>query len=251
MIRIDDVQTDPERKLAFVIGCGRSGTHLVGYILRSYPEMRVTIEKTPIFDWVTAMALNPARKATLFPRLVRQYQLLRSLASPRHYADKSHPNIWLAEDLAAAFPQALFIGIQREPFATVASMLRHGGILDWHRRRGEFPVPNDFLGINTEDIEQYEQLSSPTKCALRWKSHAKKMEDLKSVLKRRLHVIGYEDLVRDSQSEIQKLVDFLGLSMPTKLPEIKTESLDRWRLELSDEICVEIERVTGLSPDNS
>lgn len=238
-----------DSKIIFIIGLGRSGTHLLGYVLRAYPDIRVTIEEQPMFELTTKMALNPALRAHLFSELVESYQLEYSKSVPFHYADKSHPNIWLAEDLARVFPNALFVGTWREPFATVASMLKHEGVLKWHRRWKEFPVPNPFLGITSTNVDEYEMISMAAKCALRWKSHAERIEYLTTILKSQLHMIIYEDLVNNTRRELKKLSEFLSLSTPTRIPEIKRGSIDRWRRELSDETCAEITQVVDCKHD--
>src|SRR5262245_4018334 len=134
----------------FVIGTGRSGTHCLAGVVASHPDVRATIEQQPMFDWSVAMAVNPACEPRLFDRLVAEYSAQLARSAPKHYLDKSHPNIWIADKLLAAFPDARFVGVQRHPFATVASMLRHAAVSDWHRQWKTLPVPNRFLGINQE-----------------------------------------------------------------------------------------------------
>jgi len=46
------------KKKIFVVGTGRSGTHWLGYFLQLSSEIKVNIEKLPIFDMVTKAALN-------------------------------------------------------------------------------------------------------------------------------------------------------------------------------------------------
>lgn len=166
----------------FVIGSGRSGTHWVGYSLGNHPEVHATIEVEPMFGWSSSMALNPALENQLLGKLVRAYkwQLLKSI--PRLYLDKTHPNIWIAEKLKKAFPQALFAGIERNPYPTVASMLKHKGVLAWHKRWREFPIPNRFLGISLETAQVYDDIPLASKSAMRWVAHHDRMNVLKSTL---------------------------------------------------------------------
>ena len=118
----------------FVIGTGRSGTHWLGYSLGNHPEVRATVEMKPMFGLSTRMALDASLESQLFGKLKRayQWQLLRS--APRLYLDKSHPNIWIAEKLKDAFPKSQFVAIERNPYATVASMMKHKGVSAWHKR---------------------------------------------------------------------------------------------------------------------
>src|SRR5262245_13442039 len=121
------VSHSSKRRPVFVVGTGRSGTHWLAYILQRHPEIRMTIEKEPMFGWSTRIALNPELSDRLLWKLILFYRIQFWISAPRHYLDKSHPNIWIAEDLARAFPDALFLGILRDPYGTVASMLRHKG----------------------------------------------------------------------------------------------------------------------------
>ena len=235
----------PDSRKIFVIGCGRSGTHWVGNILSDHPDIRVTVEKKPIFDKVTAIAVNPSKMKRLLKPLIRWYRFEHALAAPRHYADKSHPNIWLVEELASVFPRSLFVGIQRDPYGTVSSMLKNKGVRMWCERWEDYPVPNRFLGITTANVETYRNLSLAGKCALRWLCHAERMKEVKKKVPERVHIIQYENLILNVQQELIRLQEFLGLSAPIPVPEVKRGSLDKWLSNLTEENCIDIERVTG------
>ncbi len=232
----------------FVIGTGRSGTHWVGYILAAHPDIRATIEAAPIFQWVTTMALNPQTEAKLLPRLIRAYKWQRFRSAPRHYLDKSHPNIWIAEHLKKAFPDALFVGIERNPYATVASMMKHEGVAAWHERSAEFPIPNRFLGIVAERAATYDQIPLAGKCAIRWIAHRAQMERLRESLGDSLLVVSYESLIQNTREEIDRLQSFLNLSRPIPMPEVKRASLDKWRAQLSAEQIQDIAAVVDFGP---
>jgi hypothetical protein len=231
----------------FVIGTGRSGTHWLGHILQSHPDIHVTIEQPPIFTWSTEMALDARTKPSLLPQLIAAYAAEHEAAAPRHYADKSHPNIWHAEELAAAFPEAVFLGIRRNPYATIASMLRHPWVLAWQDRWQEFPVPNRFLGITPENHAAYAALPQAARCALRWQAHMERLERLQAALGGRLLVVDYEDLVRNPELPITRLNAFLRLATPIATPTVKAQSLDRWRDELAPAILRQIAAVTGIA----
>lgn len=232
----------------YVIGTGRSGTHWLGYSLKDHPEIRATIEQEPMFGLSTRMALNPALEESLFPRLVRAYKKQLFKSAPRLYLDKSHPNIWLAECLKEAFPEARFIGIERDPYATVASMLKHKGVSAWHARWREFPVPNRFLGITPEMAQYYDTLPLPAQCAFRWRAHHQRMTELQSTLGEDLLVISFETFVQETDRVLATLNQFLGLKSPLRKPEVKTETLHKWENQLSDEALQQIEDTVGFGP---
>lgn len=138
----------------FVIGTGRSDTHWLGYSPGNHPEVRATVEAQPMFSLSTKMALNLTLEVELFGRLVAAYN--------------PHLNyIWTAEKLKKVFPKSLFVGIERNPYATVASMMKHKGVSAWHGRWREFPIPNRFLGITPELEDVYDNLPLASQCALR------------------------------------------------------------------------------------
>lgn len=229
----------------FVIGTGRSGTHWLGDILGGHRDIHVTVEKPPIFPWVTEMALDPGRRAALLPRLLRRYRLEHAAVTPRHYADKSHPNLWIAEALAEAFPEARFVGIRRDVFGTVASMLKHEGVQRWIHGWRRYPVPNSFLGIDQDEAERYESRSLAGRCALRWRSHMEELERLRDRLGSRLLLIDYDRLQNHTADELKRLTGFLDLATPIPMPPIRRDSLGRWRTELGPQDIAEIRAVAG------
>jgi hypothetical protein len=234
----------------FVIGTGRSGTHWLGQSLGNHPEIRLTVEAPPMFGWSTTMALRPETESRLLQRLLRMYrwQLFRS--APRHYLDKNHPNLWIADKLKSAFPHALFIGIERNPYATVASMMKHQGVASWHKRWREFPVPNRFLGISSDIAGRYDAIPLASQCAMRWRAHHIRMKELRSVLADSLKLISYESFAQRTEETIHELQQFLGLAQPIPEPEVKTESLQKWRSQLSSDEIRQIQDVVGFSPES-
>ncbi len=234
----------------FVIGTGRSGTHWLGYSLGNHPEIRATVEVQPMFELSTRMALNQDLENHLFVKLVRAYKRQLFKSSPKLYLDKTHPNIWLAEKLKEAFPQALFIGIERNPFATVASMMKHKGVSAWHQCWQDFPIPNRFLGITHEIAKGYENIPFASQCAMRWVAHRDKMTELKGVLGNSLMVISYEEFAHNTKGIIFELQQFLGLLNPIPLPIVKIESLEKWKKQLSSDEILQISDIVGFFPDD-
>jgi Sulfotransferase domain len=232
-------------KKIFIIGSGRSGTHWVASILAAHPQIHIDIEKRPIFSWAKKIALQEHRESSLLPRLLRRYDIEHALVEPLLYADKSHPNLWIADKLAARFPEASFIAVKRSVFGTVASMLKHRGVMrqiqDWER----YPIPNRFLGIHEEEAERYASRSLASRCALRWLSHAKQIDSVRTGLGQRCMLVNYEDMQRDSPLIISRLFEFLSLRIIADVPEPRRESFDRWRQELSRRDIQDIEDVVA------
>jgi hypothetical protein len=228
----------------FVVGTGRSGTHWVGYILDSHPDILVTVERPPMFQWVKQMALDPSLVPALLPRLVGRYNAYRSLAAPRVYADKSHPNIWLADELMAAFPGARFLGVLRSVRATVASMLMHRGVLRTIEQWERYPLPNRFLGIDEGVADRYRDMSLVERCALRWVAHANRLDELAGRLPAGNFLrLNYDAMATDPTLELQKLQEFLALDKPFPPVDVKRDALEKWRSQLSVDDLLAIDAV--------
>jgi hypothetical protein len=231
-----------------IIGTGRSGTHWLGYILGRHPDIRSTIEVSPGFNWVTQMALDPSTRDQYYSKLVWYYRWQHLKSGTKHYLDKSHPNLWIADRLAETFDDALFLGIQRNPYATVASMLNHKGVKKWHKNWRSFPLPNKFLGISEDDISTYNEKSMVEKCAKRWKSHNKRMQKMDIKIGSRMIVINHEDLILNTESTLSRIENFIGLQDKLKVKKIDYTTINKWEDELTSGDIKEINRVTGKMP---
>jgi hypothetical protein len=229
----------------FIVGCGRSGTHLLARSLSAHPLVRARIETEPIFGLSTAIALNAQSEKVAFEHLVRCYRAELRRSRGRIFLDKSHPNIWIAEKLKSEFPESRFIGIERNAYATVASMLKHRGVLEWHARWKEFPVPNRFLGIAAETASRYEGLPLASKCALRWVAHRDRLAALRRTLGEEILVLSFEQLSNEPSACMRRLQLFLNLDEPVPVPRIDRAPLTKWLHELSSETVEQIREIVG------
>ncbi len=227
----------------FVVGSGRSGTHWLGYILEAFPNTHVTVEKEPIFPWVVEMAQHPEREPSLFPRLAERYRGEHRVVLPKHYVDKSHPNLWIAERLAGEFPEARFVAIWRTLEGTVASMLKHDGVRHWVEAWDKEPCASRFLGVTEDMIPAYRRMSIAERCAVRVIAHHREIERLTDRLGGRLHVVAYESLISWPDLEVNRLADFLGLKVPDTIPMPKAESRSKWRTQLTDRERLDIRTI--------
>jgi hypothetical protein len=239
---------DPHSRKVFVVGCGRSGTHWLGRALEAHPSVRATIESPAIFWRVVQMAVDPSTRPRHLRRLLWRYRFEHARSAPRFYLDKSHPNLWLFDELRAAFPDARFVGIQRGPYATVSSMLEHPGVRAWCENWERYPIPNAFLGVTEENLERYRGYSIAARCAQRWRCHAERMGALAAAHPDLVHVVCYEALMDDTIRQLDALQAFLGLEGAIPAPQVQRASRSKWHRGLTARQIEEVADVTGVPP---
>ena len=236
-------KTDSRKVL--IVGTGRSGTHWIAYILKEHPKIKATIERDPGFKWVKQMAVDPSTKKTLYKKLVYYYWWNHIKSVPRHYVDKSHPALWVIDELINTFNDLLVLGVERNPYATIASMLQHKGVKKWFGQWKKYPLPNKFLGITKKDVDKYESYSIVKKCAKRWKSHHEKMKTIKNKYDN-VCVINHEELVYETSEVTKRMRDFIGLESQLRVSNIDYRTIDKWKKELTHKDIKEIYDVTGV-----
>ena len=215
----------------FIIGCARSGTTWLGRIFARSAGFCVTIEDPNIFPLADRAALHWHRRDETMQDLISLYRDHIAQAGADLYVDKSHQNIWLVELLDWAFPSARYVAIEREPYGTIASMMRHHGVRRHFAYWRRYPLPNRHLGIELDDAPGYDELPLSIKCALRWRSHHQRLTELRETLGPRLHLIGYEKLVEDTAAELARLGPFVG--RPLQVAVAAAAPLEKWRAVLS------------------
>jgi len=227
----------------FIIGCARSGTTWLGTIFAESAGFHATIEHPLIFPLVDEAVLDGRRRASVLERLIPLYGDQIARAGDRLYVDKSHQNLWLAEELALAFPTSRFVGIERCAYGVIASMMRHPHVRLHFETWRRYPVPNPYLGIGAADAPGYDALPLSIKCALRWRANHHRLAGLRRTLGDRLRMVRYENFVEDQEATLADLACFVG--RPLGRVAASRASLDRWRGILSRRQIDQIDRVLG------
>ena len=238
------------RRRIFIIGTGRSGTCWFGDLLGTHPSIRSFVEPRPVFDMVTSMAVDPDREAELLEPALREYDRLFCRAHPFHFADKTHPALWIAGHLKHHYDDSVFIALRRNVEPTVASMLQHNGVRRWCEEWETYPVPNRFLGITAANVEWYRSASVLERCVARWWSHENEIDRRVRDLGERILTVQYERLVEDPQATLEVVREFLGLR--EKFPDAKPQakSLDKWKDYLTREDVDQIHRALTILSQN-
>jgi hypothetical protein len=218
----------------------------MGDLLGQHPQIRSFVEPRPLFDLVTQAAIDESVARQSLPQILEEYDRLFEISAPLHCADKSHPALWIAEALAAHFPNARFIGMSRDAAPTVASMLRHSGVRRWCEEWRKYPSPNRFLGITLENADWYSSASLIQRCVARWWSHRQELLRLQSILGNRIVLLRYEDLVSSPENTLTLVERLIGLDEPFPAATPQRQSLAKWKNQLSSAEAIEIEQTVCL-----
>ena len=222
-------------RMIFIIGTGRSGTHFLAKSLIQHShitDLTGGIENPLVFPLVTSAAIDSGKKDGLLLEIYKQYRLFRKAAAPQDFLDQSHPNLWFVEHLVEWFPSATFIGIVRNPYSVVYSMLRHNGVRRWTEIWDSFPTPNPFLGIRSGQEEAYREMSTVERSALRWASHFARLDEVKIQFPEKVQIVNYEALCETPRHVLETVQNVLGYHEAFPMPEVQRESLTK-RNELS------------------
>lgn len=230
------------KQIISVIGSGRSGTHLLGYVLETSNKVTASIEDGELFPKITKAATRNDKTSIKEISAILSERL--EGCSTDIYLEKSHPLLWFANDSLISSLPIKFIGIRRDPFATVSSMLVHNGVRKWCEQWKSLPQPNIFLGTRIDSIEEYSSMSIAQKCTMRWISHTKELERLRYLLSPdQYQLICYEDLISSSNKTIKVIEGFVGIKDIDKNFKFNSESLHKWKTEISPEQTREIAEV--------
>ena len=225
--------------MILILGCGRSGTHLLADVLEG-PDTVVTKEDPRWFDLALAMVRNKALLPEYYPRfaemLYREHEAAR--ADGKVFVDKTHVAAWLFEWLAKDLP-LYTIWIERDPLPTIASMTSHPGMRNDLRYARCFTVPNRYMGI--ED-EMWFDLPIVQCFAHKWISYHRRLIELYGRID---HFVKYEELLQHPEREITKIEEKFGIRCSR--PVIFLESLSKWQQILAQ---AEVSEINELLEDN-
>lgn len=244
------MKTHPQsKKLIFVLGTGRSGTHLLGRTISSHPKVEGHIEDGKYFHPAVNVAIKQDISNSIYNyvqknRLIHKYKKLLKHSQADYILDKTHPVIWFAETMMNKIPESIFVGIIRNAYQTVSSMLNHQGVMEWYSILPQ-DKPNRFLGITEENKTFFKDLPIESKCTYRWLSHKKELIRLKHTLKDRYLLFDYNDFLNNIDDSLNKLSDFLGLDNHFHPEKLKTESLDKWKTYLNENQIKNIDSIVN------
>ncbi|WP_372366153.1 sulfotransferase [Candidatus Uabimicrobium sp. HlEnr_7] len=251
----------------FIVGCSRSGTCMLGEVLKKHPHIHCLIEYPTTFKYSQYLCFHSEIHNDLLTRKHVKYlynnawkktwrkcqkcssgcqkiQYRRhGIFSPcyipvniKRYADKSHSNLINVNLLREVFPQSQFLHIYRDARDVVTSMLHY----DRLTRRFSTKIkvgkdsswPQPWYGIESKKhFFEWQEWSLAKKMAHAWESRiqqAKKHQ--KNFSKSSWLDICYENLLEQPATTTQKIFEFLELDyFPQTHSHIYKENSAKWQ----------------------
>lgn len=211
----------------FIIGTGRSGTHFLGRVIGNHPEVQVLMENRKTFSLVKKAAITKRTNKDL-DKLITRYQKIQENSNKGFILEKSHPNIWLVPRLNESFSSSHFIGVQRDVYQVVYSMLRHKGVSKWYKKLPQDKL-SDFLGITKQNRAYFHSLPIEAKCTIRWMAHKSKLLELKKTYPKKIVIIDYQELCNNFEEQVARLESITGLDLINYAEKPKEESLNKYK----------------------
>jgi hypothetical protein len=224
----------------FIIGCGRSGTTILGKTLSQHPEIKYLNERRdlwhqsyPEFNIWKKSINNPqlfANRRNIIPKknsLIRKLFFREQvLGNAKIVVEKLPINNFRLDFLQASFPEAKFIYLTRNGLEVSSSIERRIQKKNW------------FTGNKLELLEQFSEQQN-TECYLKTYSDFQKgmwewrlsMEEsnrfFKSLNPEKFTHLSYQDFIENTETSLLHIFNFLNLSFSEDFIKSISENIIR------------------------
>jgi hypothetical protein len=226
-----------DRPPIFIIGCGRSGTTLLGELFAAHPAVRYRYEPyhrwaamDPVTDFLQLYSRGEHHcllgADAVTPMARRRFRRLMSAPPGFTFVEKSPINTLRIGYLDAVAPEARFVHIARDGIDVTRSIERMAGIT---RRMVFRPPLNEWWGVGEAKwtalvrdgqaasyySDEVGQLTTDAqRGAYEWLLSLREVEGWRVRLGSRLVELRYQDLANDPETTLRTLMDRVGLSCP-------------------------------------
>jgi hypothetical protein len=230
-----------EQRLVFVVGSPRSGTTFLGNAigsLRGFVDLgEVAPLKAAIPELYGSGDATPRIRSIL--DRVRRLGLVTGLRAVEQTPEVS----FVLADALGAFPGSRAVHIVRDGRDVVCSLLERGWLGAERTGADDARLPYGARArfwVETERTEEFEHASEAARAAWAWRRYA---SAARSVGERTLE-IRYEDLA-EAHEALARHLDVPAATVEEALAGAHTESIGRYRRDLTPEQLADVEREAG------
>lgn len=242
----------------FIVGSGRSGTTFLGSCIGQISEISYHLEPVIVKAAARYIYTNQWSYMTAkwFYRTLYAWLMRIHLDTDLRFAEKTPRNSFIIPFLYQAFPDAQFVHIIRDGRDVTVSLLEK----PWYRTDqansgniepgGYAHGPYARFWVEPDRIQEFETTSDTHRCIWLWRRYLESIFDAVSHLpKNQYYELRYEELVSNTADETEKLLDYLEIynhqsrqQLHKATANVKSDSVGRWKRELSTEQLKEIYR---------
>ena len=212
----------------FLIGCGRSGTTILGHSIGSHPEICYLNERLdiwnkayPEFDiWSgqTAEPILEADETHLHPekttKLRYELHLEQAVSQSKLVLEKTPINNFRLTFLQVAFPNARYVYLHRNGLDVARSIERLSSKGGWYGKNGNSKWQVLKRLIEQKTTYQPDALSFYEKALLEWRFSMERSEQFFNQLdSSRFYSLSYASFLENPAFQLKQIYDFLNLEI--------------------------------------
>jgi hypothetical protein len=233
-----------EQRLIFIVGSPRSGTTFLGQTLGKQPGVVDLDEVQPLKAAIPGLvALSESEQARRFRRTLETVRILGLVAHLRGVEQTPETSFVLRAALRA-YPEARVVHMRRDGRDVVCSLLERGwlsaarsGADDAHHAYGAHPR----FWVEAERREEFGRVSDARRAAWAWRRY---VEAVEAVEDERVLEVRYEELPAAAE-RLAAHLDLAAAPLAEALTAAHTQSVGRWRRDLSEEQLADVEAEAG------
>lgn len=220
------------KTLTFIMGCGRSGTNLIGKVLSENPEVLVRLEDPFTFPLAVDCALGRMGRLKNLASIYKEV----FLNSSESVVIKDHPVLffwpWLNMLLRESGIKTKYVIVVRDMLDVIASTLKHKGCSSWLTK-----PPSNLNGAILYG-EGYYDLPLHSRAFWRWQNAWNYTRF--SLGYNNVFLISYEQMILQTKDVLTELSNFIEVSYIPYSGMIYESSIGRGKNELSQQQLIDI-----------
>jgi Sulfotransferase family len=240
--------TNATERPVFVVGAPRSGTTFMGNSLGRLPGFVDLGEVGPLKAAIDELvALPEEESARRFHRIIERVRRL-GLARRLRAVEQTPETSFVLGAALRAYPQGKAVHMVRDGRDVVCSLLEKG----WLRaeRGGADDVGSPYgeqarSWVEPERVPEFQAASEATRAAWAWRRY---LTAARAGAPEATIEVRYEDLAVDPDGTAARVAEHIGVDAPElaePLRDVHSESVGRWRRDLTDEQVADVEAQAG------